>query len=230
MKALSLMLTAFVLLSCDGSGDQSGEALPGAASPRTDDTAAAGAATGDDDCGSLAPLLAMLPTETALGGLPRTQRGCDLSAGGVTAIYTDGGADPTELRFDVQVIDGNSRLLDSTFPPDLTPEERRKVGDAASAPGEMSRRRLDQCRAYHRNPVIPGRNPRIVSQAGKDVCVMDTMDANKSHWFTFTFLPHLRVEIELTGPGAERLATTTAAADYLMPLFQRFRLDAAPPA
>lgn len=230
MKVLSLVFTASLLLSCDGGADQSADASPGAAPPQGEEIAADVAAAGNVDCGSLEPLLAMLPTEKVLGGLPLTERGCVRSERAVTAIYTDGGADPTELRFDVEVIDGNSRLLDSTFPPDLTPEERRKVGDAASAPGEMSRIRLDQCRNYHRNPVIPERNPRIVRHAGMDVCVMDTMTATEEHWFTFTFLPHLRVEIELTGPGAGRLATTTAAADYLMPLFQRFRLDAAPPA
>lgn len=164
------------------------------------------------------------------GGLPQTFRGCDRPGRGVTAIYTDGGDAPTELRFDVEVIDGHSRLLDSEFSPDLTAEERRRLGDFTSEPGRISRTRLDQCRNYHANPIIPGgRNPLIVPSAGMDVCVMDGMTANKEQWYVFTFLPHLRVEVEFTGPQAARLLTTQAAAGHLMPLYQQFRFAAAPP-
>ena len=180
-------------------------------------------ATSDEDCGSLKPLLAMLPTATTIGGLQETFRGCDRAGRGAKVSYST--PDPySEYTFTIEVIDGASPLLDGWYgegPAESIDALQKQVTQT----GSIARVRLDQCRNYHTNPIkADGRNPLIVQQAGLDVCVMDGLDADKEHWFTFSFTPQLRLELELVGVKAGEIQTSAAAAEHLAPLFAQFNL------
>jgi hypothetical protein len=221
-----------LLLSCGGKPETPAEDSASEAPPIEADMAADDAprnATSDEECGSLKPLLAVLPTDLIVDNLTESFRGCDQSSRGVKVIYATTSGPYTEYAFTVEVIDGKSPLLDTWFSLNGTPESRESLRTQLTQTGNIGRVRLDQCRNYNANPIkADGRNPLIVQQSGRDVCVMDGMDADKEHWFTFSFTPQLRVELELIGARAGELKTTAAASAHLMPLFARFKPANAP--
>ncbi len=236
MRVTVLTSVALSLLaSCGGNVDASDEASesPTALAAPAAENPAAEAPTGEDTstevCGSLQPLLAVLPAEPIDAAMDEIFRGCNQSERGVQLIYATTSGPYTEYEFSVEVIDGTSPLLDTWFTQNGTPESRDALRAQLTDTGNLARVRLDQCRQLHTQPIrADGRNPLIRSSTGGEVCIMDGMTANKEQWFLFTFTPQLRVELEVRGAQAAQVLTSEAAAAAFLPLFARFNIASAP--
>ena len=225
--AFLLLVIATFLAACGAQSEGPTEKPAADAALAEESSGAADAprtATSDEDCGSLKPLLAVLPAAHVVGTLQETFRGCDRAERAAKVIYATTSDPHSEYVFTVEVIDGASPLVDQSIG-EGTAEETKSLRAQLTQTGNIARARLDLCREYHTNPIkADGRNPLIVPQAGLDVCVMDGMDADKEHWFTFSFTPQLRLELELIGTKAGKITSTATAAEHLVPLFAQFNV------
>lgn len=188
-------------------------------------------ASTDDNCGSLKPLLRLLPGTAQVGGLPETFRGCENSSEQtVSVIYANEGDEYTEYLFKIYVLDSESNFAKSNLKVDgATEEQQSYINKTFKTTGDIRKTILDTCRRYHQSPLIPdGRNPLIVQVKGIDVCVMDNLDANKEIWNAFAIKGDLEFRLEFSGYKAGKIITTESARDHLIPLFEQFLLNENP--
>lgn len=181
----------------------------------------------DDNCGSLKPLLKLLPQAKEMDGLPETFRGCENSSEQtVSVIYNNEGDDYSEYQFKIYVLNPESVYAKANLTlENATLEQQAFINQAFKTTGDMHKTRLELCHHYHQNPMIPdGRNPLIT----QDVCVMDNMDANKEIWNAYTIKNDLEFHLELQGRKAAIISTTDIAARQLVPLFNQFNLQLNP--
>ena len=217
-----------MLTACGGEAPQppAQDAAPVAAG-----TAAVADVAGSDaaDCGSLAPLLRVLPATKNVNGIPERYRSCESGEYAATAGYYDEGEHPSEYKFRVQLLRGDSPYArDAVNPPNATDEQRAFLREAITRIGDLVQTRYGLCRNYATNPTIPGgRNPTLATIKGVEVCFSDNLDANKEVWHAIATQNNLAFELELTGAKAAAIATTAEAQAHLTPLFERFLLDEA---
>jgi hypothetical protein len=182
-------------------------------------------ASTDDNCGSLKPLLKLLPQASSMNGLPETYRGCDNSSEqSVSVVYNDEGDDYSEIQFKIYVLDSESEYAKSNLVVEgATEKQQAFINKTFKFTGDMHKTILDTCRRYHAEPMIPdGRNPLIVQVKNQDVCIMDNLDANKEIWNAFAIKNELEFRVELQGKKAADIATTDLARDQLIPIFSQF--------
>lgn len=185
----------------------------------------------DDNCGSLKPLLALLPQAKEMDGLPETFRGCDNSSEQtVSVIYNNEGDDYSEYQFKIYVLDPESVYAKTNLTLEqATAEQQAFINKAFKVTGDTHKTLWDLCHHYHQNPMIPdGRNPLITQVQNLDVCIMDNMDANKEIWNAYTIKNDLEFRLELQGRKAAIISTTDIAAQHLVPQFNQFDLQLNP--
>lgn len=185
-------------------------------------------ATANDNCGSLKPLLQLLPQVSQIDGLPEVYRGCENSSEQtVSVLYANEGDEYTEYEFKIYVLNSESAYAKANLQVDGATEEQQSfMNKTFTTTGEMRQSILDTCRRYDQNPMIPdGRNPLIVQAHNLDVCVMDNLDANKEIWNAFAIKDDLEFRLELRGHKAGEILKTEFARDHLLPLFEQFGLD-----
>lgn len=201
------------------------EILPDETNPQDENIGA------DDNCGSLKPLLGLLPPDKEMGGLPETYRGCDnASEQTVSVIYSNEGEEYSEYQFKIYVLNPESVYAKANMTiENATTEQQAFINKAFQVAGDMHKIQLDTCHHYHQNPMIPdGRNPLIVQVQNLDVCVIDNMDANKEIWNLYTIKNDLEFRLELKGHKAGEIKTTEVAGDQLTSLFDKFGLNQNP--
>jgi hypothetical protein len=185
----------------------------------------------EDNCGSLKPLLKLLPPAKEMGGLPETFRGCDNSSEQtVSVVYSNEGEQYTEYEFKIYVLHPESIYAKTNMTIEsANPDQQAYINNTFKLTGDMRKSHLDMCRHYDQNPIIPdGRNPLITQIQNLDVCVMDNMDANKEIWNMFTIKGDLEFRLEFEGYNAGQITTTEIARNHLAPLFDQFGLGQIP--
>ncbi len=184
-------------------------------------------ATSDDNCGSLKPLLALLPAATEMDGLPEIARGCENSSEqSVSVIYANEGEQYTEYEFKISVLNPESVYAKANLQlENATAEQQAFIDKTFKFTGDMRKTQFNTCTHYHQNPLIPdGRNPLITTIQGLEVCVMDNLDANKEIWNLYGIKNDLEFRLELKGHKAGLIGTTEAAQGYLIGTFNQFDL------
>lgn len=185
----------------------------------------------DDNCGSLKPLLGLLPQAKQIDGLPEVFRGCEnTSEQTVSVLYANEGDDYSEYQFKIYVLHPESVYAKANLTlEDATEEQQAFMNKAFNVTGDMHKSQFDLCKHYHQNPMIPdGRNPLIIKVQDLDTCVMDNMDANKEIWNLYTIKNDLEFRLELQGSKAAVISTTEKAREQLAPVFDQFNLGASP--
>jgi hypothetical protein len=217
-----------MLTACGGEAPK--PAAPDAA-PIAADTDSVADVAGNEvaKCGPLTPLLRVLPAAKNVNGLPERYRSCEPGEYAVTSGYYDEGDHPSEYKFRVQLLRGDSPYArDAVNPPDATDEQRAFLREAVTRIGDMVQTRFGLCRNYATNPTIPGgRTPTLATIKGVEVCFSDDRDANKEVWHAIATQNNLAFELELTGAKAAAIATTVEAQAHLAPFFEGFLLDEA---
>jgi hypothetical protein len=232
VRTLAMFIVPALLAGC-GSGADAPAAPTGGETART--RAAADTRDGTTDggagaaCGSLAPLLRLLPVAKTVDGLPERYRTCEAGEYSVTVGYHDDGDYPSEYRFRVQLLRGDSVYAEQAVnPAGATDEQRAFLREAITRIGDLYQTRFNLCRNYADHPTIPdGRNPARAIIKGVDVCFSDNLDANREIWRATAAQNNLGFELELTGAKAAAISTTLEAQKRLAPLFGDFLLDEA---
>jgi hypothetical protein len=167
----------------------------------------------DMPCGSLEPLLSMLPPAQTVDDMPEAYRHCDPGAFGVSAGFGQKGDGFSLYEFTVKVLDGNSHYAVSPLNPAGAEEDARALlTQLLDSSGELFRSMLAICEGYVRNPIVPdGRNPLVVPVNGVDVCVRDDLDPNREIWNAFAASGGLGFHLTLRGVRAGAIETTDAA-------------------
>lgn len=181
----------------------------------------------EDNCGSLKPLLKLLPKATEMVGLPETFRGCENSSEqSVSVIYSNEDEEYTEYKFTIHVLDAESIYAKANMLiKGANPEQQAFINNTFKLTGDMRKAQLEICRQYDQNPAIPdGRNPLITRTQNLDTCVMDNLDANKQVWNIFAFKRDLEFRLVFEGFNAGKILTTEDARNHLAPLFDQFAL------
>jgi hypothetical protein len=173
----------------------------------------------DTTCGSLAPLLEMLPVEHLVGGLPEAYRHCDPGAYSVAVGYGQAGPQFSGYEFTIKVLDGTSpyvaSLLDSA-----TSDMREVSGQLVTSSGDIYKSLMTVCAQYVSNPIVPdGRNPVITKIKGEDVCIRDDLDPHRDIWNAIAVYGDLGVQLTLRGDRAVGIKTAESARADLAPLF-----------
>lgn len=182
----------------------------------------------DDNCGSLKPLLKLLPRADEIDGLPEVFRGCENSSEQfVSVIYANEGDNYTEYEFKISVLNPESIYAKANLQlENATAEQQAFLDKTFKFTGDMHKTQFNTCAHYHQNPLIPdGRNPLITTIHGLDVCVMDNLDANKEIWNLYGIKNDLEFRLELKGYKAGQIGTTEAAQGYLIGTFNQFDLN-----
>ncbi len=184
----------------------------------------------DMPCGTLEPLLALLPSAHTVDDMAETYRHCDPGAFGVSAGFGQTGERFSGYEFTIKVLESNSPYALSLLSPDDAGEDARALfAQLLASSGELFRSMLANCEGYVRNPILPdGRNPVIVPVNGVDVCVRDELDPNREIWNVFAASGGLGFHLTLRGPRAGAIGTTEAARAHLVPLFALFRIGRVP--
>ncbi len=228
IKTLLAVLT--LLAGCGGKAPEQMLTDSTADAPSADPTPAP-QETGDlpSQCGSLAPLLRVLPVTKTVNGLPERYRTCESGEYAVMVGYYDEGEHASEYQFRVQLLRGDSPYAEGAVnPPGATDEQRAFMREAVTRIGDMVHTQWGLCRNHATNPSIPdGRNPTLASIKGVEVCFSDNLDADKSVWHAKAVQNNLSFELELTGAKAAAMLTTVEAQAHLAPLFETFLLDEA---
>lgn len=230
MRTTFWIAAALALAACGGKAPEG--APPVVAGTTADATAPAPLGTSADpaaECDSLAPLLRVLPVTKAINGLPERYRTCESGDYAVMVGYSGDSELPSEYKFRVQLLRGDSPYAEQAVnPPGATEEQRAFMREAVTRIGDMYQTRFALCRNYATNPQIPdGRNPTLATIKGVEVCFADNLDANKQVWHATAVQNNLGFELELTGARAGAIVTTADAQAHLAPLFETFLLDEA---
>lgn len=222
-----MLIVPLLLAGCGGGADA--PAAAGGESARTRAPAGIrdGTAAGGAGCGSLEPLLRLLPVAKTVDGLPERYRTCEAGEYAVTVGYQDGGDYPSEYKFRVQLLRGDSVYAEQAVnPAGATDEQRAFLREAITRIGDLYQTRFNLCRNYADHPTVPdGRNPARAIIKGVDVCFSDDLDANREVWRATAAQNNLGFELELTGAKAAAISTTLEAQKRLAPLFGDFLLD-----
>lgn len=208
------VLGGVALASCGGSPAPSSIDPSMAADEDSGDT------TGPDStdiantsCGSLEPLLAMLPAAHSVGGLPEAYRHCDPAAYSVAVGYGQAGPQFSGYEFTIKVLEGASPYVASL----LADTASKQI---ITSSGELYRAQLKICAEYVRNVIVPhSRNPVIAKVKDADVCFRDDMDPHRDIWNALAVYGDLGVQLTLRGEKAEGITTSETARADLEPLF-----------
>lgn len=171
-------------------------------------------------CGSLEPLLALLPSAHTVGGMAEAYRRCDPSGFSVAVGYGQGEERFSGYEFAVKVLDGNTPHAKDA--PAL-------LQQLIASTGEMFRSQLVICQEYVRNPLLTdGRNPIIANVNGVEVYIRDELEPNREIWNALAVSGSLGFHLTLRGSRARAIKTAEAARAHLLPVFAQFEVRGDP--
>jgi hypothetical protein len=173
-----------------------------------------------DACESLEPLLAALPDEKRIEGLPPTYRGCNVENAMVSVIYKAPEGSPS-YEYSITVIDEKSKYLASFAAPGRPAE----AGEMVVVGAAMARARWDQrwsaCKEDFMHPT-DGTRPMLMRVQNFTICVYALDKGGKRMLQTFALRDGLGYDLIMDTPeaaNAKDIVAAWKAADFE---FERF--------
>jgi hypothetical protein len=232
-KLLLIAIISLFIISCDSktsSNDIASGAPKSIDSSKELKTETPQGESTSDNCGSLKPLLLLLPNQNEIDKAPEIFRGCQGSDAQVELSFSTSSDPFYEYHYSVLVLSGDSIYAGSRANLEgASPEQTSFMQKSITMIGQQFRSQFDICKNYALNPTIPdGRNPVTKLAKGLDVCFTDNMDTNKEIWNAYAIYDNkVGLKLELTGSKAAALLTTEDAAQHLLPLFEQFNIGVA---
>lgn len=174
-----------------------------------------------DPCESLEPLLAALPTDKRMYGVPMTWRGCSVKHLSALAIYAAPGGHPS-YEFTISVIDEKSKYLQAFGAADRPAETGEALLESAAELHQAWDQRWTECKEDFKKPTNNQR-PMIFNVNGMGVCIYASELRGKRVLQTFALHEGLGYQLTVNTEDAAAVKDIVQALKEITPAFEKFK-------